>query len=264
MLYKPLWSVIWGYMTKLTSRFLISAKNWFANRGSYFELLSVEKEKNKFYFFQYYCQPLEKHLNNKTYCIVTLFTGIHRTEGLNLLHQFGTNISTRHPKQPGAIITVWTQCSWNDSKQQQFASSWRFYSNVWLSKVTTKGWLQRHKETGYKGKLVSLTRVSCRKHGKEQVQGWQLESQTVLQWEQRPAAAVSWLQWSRFSSTWKVRVCWLLALQSEVSLQNLSLWMSECNFQETVRSKRLVTRASKTNWNCSDQGCEMLVLYCSD
>lgn len=39
-------------------------------------------------------------INTKTHSIVTFLTAIERTEGSNLLQQFGTDVSTRQPKQP--------------------------------------------------------------------------------------------------------------------------------------------------------------------
>lgn len=139
---------------------------------------------------------------------------MHRTVGMNLLHQFGADVSTRHREEPGGrerllqyvhIILKMTESGNNMLPAEAFKCL-----ALLGDRISFRAWMQRHKETGDWGRLVSLTRLFCRKRGREKVQGRQLKSKTVLRWERRPAAAeASWLQWSEFlqRGKWEVARC---------------------------------------------------------
>lgn len=99
------------------------------NKG--INLKSPVMQKNQCFVFM--CRVIkcnytpERQSNSSTYHIVTFLAGFRRTEGSNLLHQSGTDVSARQPKQPAAIITARTHYFWNDSRLQQFASNWCFF-----------------------------------------------------------------------------------------------------------------------------------------
>lgn len=110
------------------------------------------------------------------------------------------------------------------------------------------------------GGPTSLTRVFCRKHGREQETGWPLKSQTVLRSEQIPAAASS--SWRRFLAPVAQCWCWECAgcslRQVWKTLRNLSLWLNEFHWDK-LRPVRLVMRDSRWNW--LDGGRDLLGLW---
>lgn len=115
---------------------------------------------------------------------IILYRNLFKTGRLNLGHQLGTDISTRKPQQPEAIMII-------DSlvlKWQQTATKVSVVSSalVFLS-GSISCWVQRQYRTSNEGTSVSVQQKSW----KEQVPGWLLTSQTVLQLDQSQIAEAS-------------------------------------------------------------------------
>ena len=153
-----LWSVIYDYCEH---RFVF----WIMTSGETEKILFLKCTKCTLNY--HLCvQTPEKQQNNRTYDIMTFLAAVQRTVGFNLMHQFSSDVSARHLKEPegrgqlpqhGHIIAEMTESSNNSLPADALIVS-SVLALLLGDRIFLWAWLQRHKRKQPIGESYQIVR----------------------------------------------------------------------------------------------------------